>query len=97
MGFPKRKEQRAVYVCMYVCMPGAVRGRKRASDPLGLELSIGVSNHVGAGSRTDVLEEQSLPLISEPSVSHMACVYCLTLVCFRKHVFKILIKVSAYF
>lgn len=39
----------------YVCAPcacGAHRGQKMASDPLGVELQMVVSFHVGAGNQT---------------------------------------------
>lgn len=47
-------------ICLrvYVCVPRAchaLRGRKRASYPLGLELQMVQSCHVGARSQTQVL------------------------------------------
>ena len=35
-----------------MCVPGAHRGQKRASDPLELELWMVISNDVGAGNQT---------------------------------------------
>lgn len=34
------------FACVYVCVPDAHGGQKRASDPLELELKIVVSRHV---------------------------------------------------
>lgn len=43
-----------VYMCtMYV--PGAQRGQKMESDPLGVELQTIVSNHMGDRTQTWVL------------------------------------------
>jgi hypothetical protein len=47
-----------VYMCtMYV--PGAQRGQKMESDPLGVELQTIVSNHMGDRTQTWVLWEYS--------------------------------------
>lgn len=43
-----------------------LRGHKRASDPLGLELEMAGSHHLGARDRTQVLEEQPELLLTEP-------------------------------
>ena len=46
------------YVCVFLicgCVPSvrsACTGQKRESDPLGLELQMTVSHHVGAGNQT---------------------------------------------
>lgn len=42
-----------IHVFVYICtiyQPVAGRGQKRASEPLGLELQIAGSLHVGAGN-----------------------------------------------
>lgn len=50
-----------------VCMPGALRNQKRASDSLGPELLMFVSRHVGAGNRTlGPLQERPMLLVTEP-------------------------------
>jgi hypothetical protein len=50
---------------MYIYIPGAYRGQKRASDPLKLELQMVVSHNEGPGN-VDALEEQRVLLITEP-------------------------------
>lgn len=47
------------YICIYIrmqnsCVSGAQRGKKRASDPLELELHIVVSHHEGSGNQSGV-------------------------------------------
>lgn len=42
-----------VYYTM--CIPSALRGQERQSDPLGLEFQMIVSLHVSSGNRTPVL------------------------------------------
>lgn len=49
------------YICIYIrmqnsCVSGAQRGKKRASDPLELELHIVVSHHEGSGNQSGVPE-----------------------------------------
>jgi hypothetical protein len=46
-------------------------GQKRMSYPLGLELQMAVSHHVGSGNWTQVLKEQSLLLTTEPSLLYL--------------------------
>lgn len=42
-----------------MCVPGASEGWKRVSDPLKLELQIGVDCHVSAGNQTWALYKSS--------------------------------------
>ena len=58
-------------------MPGALRGQKRASDPLKLELQMIVNHHVVVGNQIqDSLAEQPVLLTTEPSlqppISHLS-------------------------
>lgn len=46
-----------LYTCMYVrtCVSSAIRGQRRALDPLRLELKMAISCHVGVETQTQVL------------------------------------------
>lgn len=49
-----------LHICVCaVCMPGTLRGKKRALDPLQLVLQMAVSQHMGARNQTWVLREGS--------------------------------------
>lgn len=41
-------------VCLYMCMPDALRGQQRALNPAELELLMVVSHCMGAGNQTSV-------------------------------------------
>lgn len=43
--------------CMdvHTCVPSAISGQRRALDPLGLELKVVMSCHVGVETQTQVL------------------------------------------
>lgn len=56
-----------VYMCT-ACMLGISGGRRRALDPLGLELQMVVNHRVGARTSPGPLEEQPVLLFAEPSV-----------------------------
>lgn len=59
------------FACMYVLVLHtctAYRGQKRALNPLGLKLEMGVSHFVGSGNWTQVFWESSQCLTSEPSL-----------------------------
>lgn len=49
-----------MYVCLCTtCIFGEHRGQKMVSDPLGLELHMIVSLHVGSGNQTQVFGKSS--------------------------------------
>jgi hypothetical protein len=52
-----------LHVCLCaICMPSSTQGQKRESDPLGLELQMVLSFHMGAGNQISVLwREASAP------------------------------------
>ena len=60
----KAKQQSTQCVCLcvecFVCMPGTLRGKKRLSNPLELDLRV-VSSHVGTRNQTQVLWKNSFP------------------------------------
>jgi hypothetical protein len=70
--FQMHRETVSWKTCMYVCLfawvyvhhfhVGALRGKKKESGPLELEVQIFVNYHVGAGIQTRVL------LATEPSL-----------------------------
>lgn len=45
----------SAYVHVYLCVPGILRGQKRASDSLELELRMVIIHHVGAGNERGAL------------------------------------------
>lgn len=56
-------------VHVYLCVPGVLRGQKRASDSLELELRMVIIHHVGAVNWTwGLLQEQPVLLTIEPSL-----------------------------
>jgi hypothetical protein len=65
--------------CMYVS--GVHRGQKRALEPLGVELQMVVSHHVGAESGTQVLcrSNKCFKPLSHLSIPKQACLICYTI------------------
>lgn len=60
-----------VFACVYVCAPHtciANEGRKRASDPLELELQMVVSHLVDENKNLDPLQKQPVLTTTEPSL-----------------------------
>lgn len=41
-----------MYVCALVCLPGVQGCQKRMTDPLGLDLWVVISHHVGVSNQT---------------------------------------------
>lgn len=62
--------------CMYVhtCVPSAISGQRRALDPLGLELKMVMSCHVGVETQTRSSPKQQVFLIPEPAFCGKSCI-----------------------
>jgi hypothetical protein len=58
-GFLKISFYEVCFACMFVYVPGICGGQKRASEPLGLELLMVISHHVGAWNPIQVLWKSS--------------------------------------
>jgi hypothetical protein len=53
--FEKDHLKGCAFICVSPCVSGTHRGKRRTLDPLGLELQVVVSHHVGSGNQTQVL------------------------------------------
>lgn len=58
-----RGEDPCIYALYTLCVPSALRGQEKVSDPLELELEVVVSCQLGGGIRTQILQRVASTLL----------------------------------